>query len=365
MLRIFDRYLLKEVVQGWLAVTIVLWLILVSNRMVRYLAEAATGDIPGRVVFRLVGLKMIWYLGHVVPFALALGVVLGMGRLYRDNEMMVMSACGVGPWHIYRPLLGFGVIVALGLGWLALYVNPVLEGMSNTLKLKASQQAEVTAVGAGRFNQIKNGNLTFYTEHLSDDRRSMKNVFIVVKGNRRRGKLPQLLTAQAAYRVQDEISGSEYLVLVDGYRYEGMAGQADYNIMQFAEYGIRIELPGMTMTGETTASRPSTSLLASDEPKDIAELQWRLAMPVSVLVLLFLAVPLCKAAPREGRYGRLVVAILLFVIYYNLLGTAKVWVEQGTVPVQVGLWWVPALPVMLGFLLLNRERLRCLIRRQP
>jgi lipopolysaccharide export system permease protein len=100
MLRIFDRYLLKEVISGWLAVTVVLWLVLVSNRLVRYLADAAEGDIPADVIFSLLALKMVWYLVLVMPFALALGVVLGLGRLYRDNEMVVMSACGVGPGRI-------------------------------------------------------------------------------------------------------------------------------------------------------------------------------------------------------------------------------------------------------------------------
>ena len=96
MFRIFDRYLLKEVIVGWLAVSIVLCLILISNRLVRFLADAASGDIAANVIFRLLGLKMLWYMVHIVPFALALGVVLGLGRLYRDNEMAVMSACGVG-----------------------------------------------------------------------------------------------------------------------------------------------------------------------------------------------------------------------------------------------------------------------------
>ncbi len=124
MLRIFDRYLLKEVIYGWLAVTVVLWLVLVSNRLVQYLAEAAEGNIPGSLIFNLLALKMVWYLVLVVPFALALGVVLGLSRLYRDNEMVVMSACGVGPARIYRPLLGLSMIVAVLIAWLSLYVSP-------------------------------------------------------------------------------------------------------------------------------------------------------------------------------------------------------------------------------------------------
>ena len=76
-------------------------------------------------------------------------------------------------------------------------------------------------------------------------------------------------------------------------------------------------------------------------------------------LLLLLAVPLCKSSPRQGRYGRLVVAILLFVIYYNLLATAKYWVGEGKGPTAIGLWWVPVLPVLLTMILLGSERLRC------
>ena len=362
MFHVFDRYLLKEVINGWLAVTLFLWLILVSNRLVRYLGDAVSGDIPGNVIFKLIGLKMVWYLVHVVPFALALGVVLALGRLYRDNEMTVMSACGVGPWRIYKPLLGFGIVLALILAWLSLYVSPEVQAMSFKLEKLAKQQADLTVLGAGRFNELQNGRLTFYAEGLSADKQNMENLFIVLRGKKNQQKLPQLLTAKSAYRKIDAETGDSFLILVDGYRYEGKPGEANYRIMKFGEYGVRIDLPGDPEVQEKQESIPSAALAGSADPKDIAELQWRLAMPVSVIVLLLLAVPLCKSSPRQGRYGRLVVAILLFVIYYNLLATAKYWVGEGAVPAVIGLWWVPVLPVLLMIMLLNSERIFCLFR---
>ena len=360
MLRVFDRYLLKEVINGWLAVTLFLWLILVSNRLVRYLGDAVSGDIPGNVIFKLIGLKMVWYLVHVVPFALALGVVLALGRLYRDNEMTVMSACGVGPWRIYKPLLGFGVVLAIILAWLSLYVSPEVQGKSFKLEKLAKQQADLTVLGAGRFNDLQHGRLTFYAEGLSADKQQMENLFIVLRGKKDQKKLPQLLTAKTAYRKLDDETGDSFLVLVDGHRYEGIPGEANYRIMKFSEYGVRIDLPGEPEEQEKQESIPSAALLGSSNPKDVAELQWRLAMPVSVIVLILLAVPLCKSSPRQGRYGRLVVAILLFVIYYNLLATAKYWVGENAGPAVIGLWWVPVLPVLLTIVLLNSEHLRCL-----
>jgi lipopolysaccharide export system permease protein len=360
MFRVFDRYLLKEVINGWLAVTLFLWLILVSNRLVRYLGDAVSGDIPGNVIFKLIGLKMVWYLVHVLPFALALGVVLALGRLYRDNEMTVMSACGVGPWRIYKPLLGFGVVLAIVLAWLSLYVSPEVQSKSFKLEERAKQQADLTVLGVGRFNDLQKGRLTFYTERLSADKQHMENLFIVLRGKKGQKKLPQLLTARSAYRKVDDESGDNFLVLVDGHRYEGKPGEASYRIMTFREYGVRIDLPGEPEEQEKQESIPTAALLGSSDPKDIAELQWRLAMPVSVIVLLLLAVPLCKSSPRQGRYGRLVVAILLFVIYYNLLATAKYWVGEDAGPAVIGLWWVPVLSVLLTILLLNSEHLRCL-----
>ncbi len=357
MIRVFDRYLLREVIHGWLVVTVILWLILVSNRLVRYLGDAAAGEIPGSVVFKLLGLKMIWYLVHVVPFALALGVIIGLGRMYRDNEMTVMAACGVGPLHIYKPLMTFGVLVAVLLGWMSLYVSPAVEGMGLIMRAEAEQQADLTLLGAGRFNAVQHGRLTFYAERLSDDRRRMENLFIVVRDRFDKSKSQQVIKAKSAYRKRDEESGDNFLVLVDGYRYEGIPGMKNYRVMEFGEYGIRVDLPGVQNVTSKIIATPTAALIGSSDPEKRAELQWRLAMPVSVLVLLFLSVPLCKSSQRQGRYGRLVMAILLFVVYYNLLGAAKVWVEQEDVPASIGLWWVPVLTVMLALVLLNSDRL--------
>ncbi|MGB5442312.1 MAG: LPS export ABC transporter permease LptF [Gammaproteobacteria bacterium] len=357
MIRVFDRYLLREVIHGWVVVTVILWLVLVCNRLVRYLGDAAAGEIPAGVVFKLLGLKMVWYLVHVVPFALALGVIIGLGRMYRDNEMTVMAACGVGPVQIYKPLLTLGAVVTVLLGWLSLSASPAVEGMSLQVRAEAEQQADFTVLGAGRFNAIQNGRLTFYAERLSRDGQQMENLFIVVSNKPDDDRTLQLLRAQSAYRKHDTASGDDFLVLLNGYRYEGTPGRENYRSMQFREYGIRIDMPGMEKDASRLSAMPTAMLVGSADNEKRAELQWRLAMPLSVMVLLFLSVPLCKSSPRQGRYGRLVIAILLFVVYYNLLGAAKVWVERGAVPVSIGLWWVPLLAVILALVLLNSDRL--------
>ena len=230
--------------------------------------------------------------------------------------------------------------------------------ISHRLEKAAGRQAELTALGAGRFNEIQGGKLTFYAERLSADKQTMENLFIAVRDPADRSKPQQIVRAKSAYRKQDEATGDHFLILVDGVRYQGIPGEADYRVMQFDEYGVRIDLPGGDDTTTKRAATPTATLLASSNTEDIAEVQWRLSMPLSVVSLL-LAVPLSRSTPRQGRYGRLVIAILLFVIYYNLLGTAKVWVGDGSVPPVIGLWWVPALPVVVSAILLGGQGFLC------
>jgi lipopolysaccharide export system permease protein len=174
-----------------------------------------------------------------------------------------------------------------------------------------------------------------------------------------------VISADSAYRMTDSDSGDDYLVFVDGYRYEGKPGDVDYRIMKFDQLGVRIEFPGKSTPSSKRSAIPTAELLESTDIKEIVELQWRLSVPLSVMVLVFLAVPLSRMSPRKGRYGGLVLPVLVFIIYFNLMGTAKAWVEQGAIPPVIGIWWVHLLPVALAVVLLNSDRLSCFLKRRP
>ena len=363
MLSIIDRYLLREILLGWVAITLVLLLIMISHRMVGYLAQAATGELPGDVIFVLLGVKTIWLLVYVMPFSLALGVVSGLGRLYRDNEMTVLAACGVGPGRLYPPLLGMAVVVALLLGWMALYFTPGVVAYGERITQRAVQQADISLLGAGRFNVLHGGMIIFYAERLSEDKQRMENLFVYVYDRKNQDKPPQVISAASAYRMTDRNSGDEYLVFVDGYRYEGRPGEVGYRIMKFDRQGVRVELPGKEPASSKRSAIPTVDLLGSHDLKQIVELQWRLSVPLSVMVLVFLSVPLSRMSPRKGRYGGLVMPVLVFVIYFNLMGTAKAWVEQGAIPPLIGIWWVHLLPLVLAIALLTGGRVGCRLRR--
>lgn len=359
MLRVIDRYLLKEVGLNWVAVTLVLWLIVVSNRLARYLGEAAAGDLPGNVVFTLLGLKSIEYLVVLLPLTLYLGVLLALGRLYKDSEMAALGACGVGPAQLYRPLLMLALPVAALVAYLALFVSPQAAALGNEIRLRAEGSTDLSAITAGRFHESTNGRLVFYAERVSHDREHLEGLFVRTEQS---GKAT-LLTAPRAYPVRDAASGDRFLVMEDGYRYQGFPGDEVFRILKFARHGVRLETVEKLEPDFKHGAIPSARLWGSERPRDIAEMQWRLSLPVAALSLVLLAVPLSRTTPRQGRFGKLFTAILVFIVYYNLMGTAQAWVEKGTLAPLPGMWWVHAIPLGLTLLMFQAGRLRGLWRR--
>jgi lipopolysaccharide export system permease protein len=354
MLRVIDRYLLKEVALHWLAVTLVLWVIVLSNKLAGFLGEAAAGKLPGAVIFTLLGLKSIDYLVVLLPLTLYLGVLLALGRLYKDSEMAAFGACGVGPAQIYRPLLGLAVVVALGIATLSLYVAPRTAALGYEVRARAENTSDLSAVSAGRFQESGSGNMVFYAERVSPDHESLERVFVRSEQN----GVPTLLTAQRAHTVRDAKTGDRFLVLEDGYRYQGHPGDAAYRVLKFNRHGVRLESIEVLNPRMKNNALPTEQLWDSAEPRDVAELQWRLSLPLAAVCLVLLALPLSRTTPRQGRFGRLFGAVLIFIVYYNLLGTSQVWVEKGVLGALPGLWWVHALPVLATLVLFYAARMR-------
>ena len=341
MLRILERYLLREVLAHALAVTLVLWAIVIANRFARYLAQAASGEVPSSLIFSLLGLKSIPYLATILPLALFLGAILGLGRLHRDHEIVVMQATGGSPGLFYRPVLVLGLFMAALVGFLSLQAAPYAAMSGYRLLIDAQRNPDITAVVPGRFQEAPQGDIVFFAERIRQRQRRLENVFVRTE---RRG-LPVVVTARRARLRFDPETGQRYLLLEEGWRIEGEPGRDEVLVSRFSTHGLRMASGPPELARIKKDALPTGILLASSRNDDRAELQWRLSLPVATLLLLLLAVPLTRSLPREGRYAGLLSGILFFIVYYNLLATVQAWVERGRFPVFPGLWIVHLLPL--------------------
>ena len=351
MTSIVDRYLARETVLTWVAVTVILMLILLSNRFALLLGDAAAGRLPRDTVFALLGLASVTYFIVVIPVALFLAVMLALGRLYRDSEMTTFMACGVGPWQIYRPILSITAVLAMVLALLSLQVAPWAARMTDLIRSYGRHSAQVGSFVSGSFKQDQQGRGVLYAAGVSAGGRELRGVFMAGPN----GEREDVVSAASGTRIISGDEGAGTLVLQDGYRYDGVPGKADFRIVKFGQYSIRLS-PGAPAAGpESYSSMPTPALLRNATPDALSEFQWRVSVPLSALLLVFLAVPLARTSPRQGRYGRLFIAILAYVIYNNLLGVARVWLQRSLLPAAIGIWWVLALFLVAAVALLYQQ----------
>jgi lipopolysaccharide export system permease protein len=353
-MRILDRYLLKEVAFTWGGVTSILMLVTFGTFLSGTLKDVARGAIPAQLLFSTMGLRSIETLTVLLPLSLFLAILLSFGRLYRDSEMSVLSACGYSRFNLYRPVAWLALPGSLILLVLALWVSPWAAKTSKEMVNEAARTISVAGLQAGRFHEIANNDGVVYVETISDDGDRFTNAFIHSERNGRK----DVITAKHGFQYVDPDSGARYLALFEGFRSEGMPGQGDYRWMRFERNDIRLPESDDTRLVLRRDAYTLAELRATPEPANQAEIHWRLAPALAAIVLCALAVPLSRTTPRQGFYGNLIVAVLLYVIYANLLGMGKSWLQDGTLPIQLGLWWVHLSVALLTLWLLRGRRPR-------
>lgn len=293
------------------AVLGVLVTIIVSRKFLSILAKAIEGELSGETIFQLLGLKILSATAQLLPAGVFMAALTVLGRMYRDQEMSVLASSGVGSSRIYRAM-SWMVLPTCGLAAvLALQVMPWSERQAQALMKKDEKSADIRGIRPGRFNEFSQGDVVLYAEEL-DEGSSMHKIFVQ---SRQRDKTGVIL-AEKGHLEKNEL-GENFVVLQNGRRYQGVPGQADFIVSEFEEYAVRIDGPEGEEAALKREATDSAALWVLHTPRELAELQKRLAVPFGVLFLSFLAVPLAKIAPRSGVYGNVFTAFLIYVVYEN------------------------------------------------
>lgn len=339
---IVKRYIFREVLQSFASVLLVLTMIWLSVRFVRYLADAAAGKVSPSLILEVLALNIASRFEILLPISLYLAILLGLGRMYKDNEVVAMAASGIGMKHIGAIALWLGASFAVFGLFLSLYLTPAIKILQADLLREAKDQTEISAVFPGRFQEFEGGYNVLYVEDISSDRQLLSNIFIsTTKPD------DAVIVSRLAYQTVEGKEGDRYVVLEDGHRYAGIPGDADYVVTDFGRHGVLIEQSERGESALRPETYPTLGLLLAAEPELKAELHRRLSMPVLTVVLALMAVPLARTSPRQGRYAKLLTAFLICFAYNNLLGVGVSLVKSGDVPAVLAVW-----PVHLCFVLL-------------
>jgi len=351
------RYLVKETVKSQVAVFMVLMAIFITQKFVRVLAEASNGDIPASLVLGFLALSLPVLASLILPLSLFLGIMLAHGRLYVDSEMTVMRACGISEWYVTRVMLVLALIMSLLTGVLTLWIAPLSVESEYQLEEKAGAQTGLTTLIPGRFQQTSNQKAVIFVHDIDSDnpKEPLKKVFLAQHENGPDSQGVHIVYAKAG-GVRDESDGSEKLILKQGVQYEGKIGQQDYHVIEFEEYQIQIAEQQSQQKRRKLTAYPTVQLLADPSIDAIAELHWRIAIPLSLFFLVLIAVPLSAVDPRQGRFGKIFPGLMLYLGYFLLLMAGRKVLEDGKIPSVMGLWWVHGVMFVIGGFLIFKSR---------
>jgi len=340
---IFQRALQRELVSTAGAVFTTLFTITITVMLIRILGQAAGGSVASSDVVQLIGFSALNYLPIILILTGFITVQLVLSRSYQDSEMVVWFASGVSLTRWIGPILGFGIPIILLTAVLSFVVTPWANGQSAEFKERFEKREDISRVSPGKFQESASADRIFFVEGLSGDVSKVQNVFVnTVKDGRN-----SIVVAKEG-TIEIDGRGDKFLVMSKGRRYEGIPSEPDFRLMEFERYGMLVTDNSQAVVGDKNArSLPIRALLADRSVYNLGELLWRVSLPLMGILLMLLAVPLSFVNPRAGRSANLIIALLLFTTYSNMVSYFQASVLQGKLSFGVA-WW----PIHLAALLL-------------
>lgn len=350
---IIFRYLSKQILQITLAVTLMLLVVALTSRFIQYLGQAVSGDFSSDVLFLLILYRLPDFLMVILPLALFLGILLAYGRMYAENEMIILFGSGYSELRLLATTFGCTAFAMLFVAALSLSLAPW--GMRSIEQIEQDQEqlTEIDLIVPGTFQIFDDGDRVTYVERTSvrsGAARRLENVFVAVteKTPAAGANFPRILIADSARAEIDPDTGARFMRLENVVQYEGAPGQADFTVGQFDTQALLLPEPVSYEPTLEEQTLRTAELFASSEATHSAELQWRLSMVLLIPVITLIAVPLSRVNPRQGQYSKLVSAALLYASYFILLQFAKERVAVGDLNAAFGIWWVHVLFIGIG-----------------
>ncbi|WAJ69440.1 LPS export ABC transporter permease LptF [Catenovulum adriaticum] len=353
---IIFRYLLVETFKAQFAVFAVLMTIFTSQTLMRVLDDAVDGKLPTELVANMLMLYMPSLAGLILPLSLFIGIFLAHGQMYADSEMTVLKACGVSEWYVSRVTLVLALIIAIIAGLFSLWWTPSAFEEREVLRQEIKANVGLSSIVAGQFEQSSNKKAVIFVHENEKNSGQLSKVFVAqLTANNESENDFYVLYAKSGY-TESFNQGAERLILSEGTAYQGNSHQLDYQITDFVDYKMIIKEQTIEEKRLKLLAVPTPELLTIPGNAAIAEWQWRISLPISVIIVALIAVPLARVKPRQGKYAKLVPAFAIYLCYFLLLMAGRSALEDGKIPPPLGLWWIHAGALAYGLYLFTTER---------
>lgn len=353
------RYLAKEVFTTLCALTSILLLIFMSNQLVRYLGRAANGSIPAVFVFKLLALELPMLISMLMPLGFYMSLLLAYSRLYADSEMTALHACGYGTPELLKHSLIMASGVAAFVLVILLWVNPSIAVERKKLLRSEGVQVLIKTLVPERFSSLPNGRDVIYIDKMTEGHAHAKGVFIGHLNQKGGTNTWDVVRADDARVHYNPETNTNDLILNHGKVYQGIPGEAAYKALSFAQYETPLPEPVITTrAGDLRAIKTKDLWPASGDAAKIAEIQWRFLLPLIAVFLTPIAVALSKVNPRAGKFAKLLPAVLIFILYGDMMFVVRDAIATNKLSWLVGMVGLHGGILLLGVVLTWYNRVR-------
>ena len=336
-----DSYLTRELAGATFATAIVLFVVSVGAAFTDVLKDIAEGKVPAGMMLSQLGLVLIGATPIILPLALMLGIMLAVGRLYRDSEMPVIHAAGVGPRRFLRPVLYVTVPILLIVGIASIWAGPAAKNASAKMVSSASRNLILAGLTPGSFTELPGGRGVVFVGSSNAEGAELRNIFVYRQNDTRM----DITSAPEAHVVINE-QGNRYVSLRNGFEVEGARdGSRNYRLLRYGQNDILMPEGKTKYDPKDPAYRPFLSLVGDSDPDAQSQFHFRIAPIFLTLAFALLAVPLARSMPRQARYGRMMVGFLSYMVAFDLVLLSRNWIEDGKISGMVGMWWI-SLPLL-------------------
>ena len=345
------RYLAKEMAKTSAAVLLILLLVAILNKFSSLISKAALGESPVYLVGKLIFLHIPELLAFLMPLSLFLGILLALGKLYAEQEMTAYFSCGFSWKGLCWVGLFLGLMTLFCVAVLTLWGVPAAQNAKEAILAGQKASVGIQSLSPGKFHQVPGKQMVFYVESKSDKpekKNELEKIFISEEGlNAAALAMPKVIMTALQGNVIEK-QGFWYLELQKGHQYKVVPGEKTVEVLHFEKYGKLLDSDPLPTSAQYHRNTPTRLLWSSGLLSYIAELQWRLSVPLTAPILAIWGLCLSKVSPRQGRFGKILPAIVIFISYFQLLSLSKRWIISGVLPPIIGLWWVHCLFAGIG-----------------
>jgi lipopolysaccharide export system permease protein len=340
MLSILDRYFLRELAYGVIATAVVLLVIFAGGAFATVLQKVANGSIQPSVMFEVLGLQMVDLLSTLLPMSVFLGALTALGRMYRESEMHVLASSGMGPRGLLRPVTLLAVIATILVGFVSLWLGPLSARTADTVIAAANKSVIAAGLDAGRFTELPGKGGIIFVDTLSRDGTVLGKTFIATdRVDSDNQPQVRVVNAKSGRMYQESDGVNRFLALFDGWQFEIPLGTDNWRRMKYERNDLSLSNISDDDDDTDPAHESTTTDLFKKPTADgLGELVSRFAAPISTLVLMMIVLPMSRQAPRDARYGRLLIAVLTYFLYVIWQLIARAQIIKGHLHTSLPVW---------------------------